>query len=245
MNLLFIGNSYTHFNNLPSAIAALSGEDISKWRLGLYLRGGAGMRTHFCDNYGLTTGRGRYCPELVESRVGGLDRLIEEGGWDAAIMQGQSMDTVLTADEFLAYGKVLADRLRAGGVERILLYQTWARQRFPQMQAVIKTCYETLATTIGAEIMRVGEAWERALSKREDLILHTSDESHPNAYGSYLAACVAYKQLTGRTCIGCATKLPNVFKISWENEEDSDESESCYDIEPDVARFLQEIACEF
>lgn len=234
MRILFIGNSYTFFNNLPAAVAALAGPEGDGWQTSTYLRGGAGMRTHFCDNFGLATGRGRYCPELDAARAGGLDGLLAQGPWDAVVLQGQSMDTVLTPEDFLAYGKVLADRIRASGSERILLYQTWARQHFPEMQAVITAGYANLAAMVGAGVAPVGEAWKQAFAERPELVLHTEDRSHPNALGSYLAACVFYQQLTGRSSIGCPLDLPGV---RWERSD-----APCYALEPEMASFLQRIA---
>jgi len=235
MKLLYIGNSYTFFNNLPDTVTALAGgSDGAPWESGRFLRGGAGMRTHFCDNLGLAMGRGRYCAELDTTRIGQLDKLLEQGPWDAVVMQGQSMDTVLTPDDFFAYGKVLADHIRAAGSPRILLYQTWARQHFPEMQSVITAAYAHLATAIDAEVFQAGEAWKLACTERKDLVLHAEDRSHPNDKGSYLAACVLFKQLTGNTPIGLPWKLN---AIRWDGVQGP-----CYHLDADTANFLQHIA---
>lgn len=235
MNILYIGNSYTFFNNLPDTVAALARTPNSEpWSSGRFLRGGAGLRTHFCDNLGQSSGRGRYCTDLDPSRTGQLDALLSQGPWDAVVMQGQSMDTVLTPDDFFAYGKVLADRIRAAGSERILLYQTWARQHFPEMQAVITAAYARLATAIGADVFQAGEAWKLAFSEREGLVLHTEDRSHPNDRGSYLAACTLYQRLTGRSPVGLPWELED---IRWDGH-----AGPCYHLDAETARFLQTVA---
>ena len=237
MKLLFIGNSYTFFNNLPATVCALSARDGEPWTAERYLRGGAGMRTHLCDNFGIAANRGPYCQELDPVRVGVLTRLLETK-WDAVVLQGQSMDTVRTPDDFFAYGKALADLVRSSGSGRVLLYQTWARQHFPEMQCVITRHYDRLAAAAGCEVVRVGEAWARVFAERPDFVLHTPDRSHPNPCGSYLAACMFYRALSGKPAAGLTHDLGH---ITWSDKPDA----ARYDLDAPTAAFLQGVADSF
>ncbi len=238
MRILFIGNSYTFFNDVPAAVSELSRRDGAPWTVGRYLRGGSGMRTHFCDNFGLSSGRGRYCPELVPERAGGLDKLLEEP-WDAVVLHGQSMDTVETPDDFFAYGKVLGDRILAAGVPRLVLEQTWARRHFPEMLHILVREYDRLARALGAEVLRCGEAWDAALKGREGLVLHTDDRKHPNDRGSYLNACMLYRLFSGNSAVGLPHELP---MVKWG---DSSPDGTCYHLDAGTAAYLQEIADRF
>jgi hypothetical protein len=83
---------------------------------------------------------------------------------------------------------------------------TWARQasilpsRFA-MDMAVNNYYERHAAAVGASVAPVGRAWERAL-RAPGVVLHSSDGSHPNDSGTYLAACVFYATLTQASPVG-------------------------------------------
>lgn len=233
MRILFIGNSYTFCNDLPATVAALALSRGHLWPVGRYLRGGASLKTHVLDNAGTSADRGEFGLALDPARTGGLDALLAQGPWDAAVLQGQSMDTVATLGDFLTYGGVLASMLRAAGTSRLVLYQTWARQQQPEMQAAVTAGYAKLAEAIGAEVAAVGEAWQRALALEPGRILHVADQSHPNGCGSYLAACVLYRQLSGEPAIGLPAVFPEIVDAK---------GQPCYDLDAATARQLQLVA---
>ena len=54
----------------------------------------------------------------------------------------------------------------------------------------------------------VGVAWSTVRDSFPSIELYTGDESHPNIYGSYLAACVFYTTLYQKSPIG-STYIPN------------------------------------
>jgi len=50
---------------------------------------------------------------------------------------------------------------------------------------------------VGAIVMAVGDAWREAWAKDSGLALYGPDGFHPSPMGTYLAALVIYRQLTG------------------------------------------------
>ena len=151
--------------------------------------------------------------------------------WDAVILQEQSQ--MLSFDEafWLRASYPYADELRreieAAGSEGIL-FETWGYRdgadetdSYDGMQGRLAMGVHALATKLGMSVAPVGNAWYAAHVERPDLDLWAGDGRHPNRAGSYLAACVFYAELTGRSPTG------NRFTAG---------------LDPDDARFLQEMA---
>lgn len=94
----------------------------------------------------------------------------------------------------------------AGG--RTLLFMTWGYKNgdegnlpgdtFDAMQARLAQGYAKLGAQLNAPVAPVGLAWAEALRREPGLDLWARDGEHPNASGSFLAACVLYRLLSGR-----------------------------------------------
>ncbi len=236
--VLFIGNSYTFFNNLPDTVAALGARDGEKWQVGRYLRGGATFGTHWCDNTGQAENRGVNGMKYDPKRKGALDQLLKQP-WDVVVMQANSQEAFFAPEEFQANGQKLIEKVKAAGVKRVLLYQTWARQHIPSQQPGLSAAYAKLAKATGAEVVPVGEAWAAAFKAKPGLKLHNPDKSHPNDRGSYLAACLFYRALAGKSAKGLPFDLPTV---KWPSK---GKARACYRLDADTADFLQQIADRF
>ena len=83
-----------------------------------------------------------------------------------------------------------------------VFFMTWARQKKPQMIKPLSAAYTKIAKDLKEQAAPVGLAWSMSLKKNPKLILHTKDGSHPNKYGTYLAACVFYATLTKQNPAG-------------------------------------------
>lgn len=63
----------------------------------------------------------------------------------------------------------------------------------------------SVGNEVGALVIPVGLAFEEAYRRKPDLQLHkTYDGSHPNMFGTYLAACVVFASLYGKSPVGNA-----------------------------------------
>ncbi len=98
-------------------------------------------------------------------------------------------------------------KIQAAGAKSVL-YMTWARSvavappvQVDLMNLAVSDYYERNAASIGALVAPVGRAWERAL-RDPTVTLHSSDGSHPNAHGTYLAGCILYATLSGASPLG-------------------------------------------
>lgn len=56
-----------------------------------------------------------------------------------------------------------------------------------------------MSKELKSQIAPVGNAWEKALQADKSLVLHQPDKKHPHATGTYLAACVFYATIYGKS----------------------------------------------
>jgi len=90
---------------------------------------------------------------------------------------------------------------------RAALYLTWARKHEPQNQPLITAAYTSIAKELGATLIPAGVAWQAFRAKHATPELYDKDGSHPTLAGSFLAACVAFEVLFGRSSAGLEIKL--------------------------------------
>jgi hypothetical protein len=185
--VLFVGNSYTYFWNLPQNVALMAQAKELDIETTQSTAGGSHWGHHW---------RGERDLKTME--------LLHEGNYDAVVLQNHSMSTLERVDSIMYFGQKFAEIIKHKGA-RIYLYQTWSREWNPYMQETITEVYNQLAEKIHAQVVPVGQAWERAKQLRPDINLYDEDGSHPSSLGTYLTACVFYGVLTGQSPVG----LPN------------------------------------
>ena len=187
--VLFVGNSYTYFWNLPQVTAAMMKAKKQAFTTQQSTAGGAHWGHHWRNERGLET-----------------KRKIQEGDYDIVVLQNHSRSTIDRPDSLMHFGRLFDQMIKKSGAQTYL-YLTWARSWDPYMQAPIKAKYMELAEKIGATIVPVGPAWERARSLRPELEFYDPDGSHPSTLGTYLTACVFYGVITGESPVGLPSHL--------------------------------------
>lgn len=187
VRVLFIGNSYTAINDLPALTA----------RLAASAQPPRTLETEFAGEGGATLKRHWEAGRALAS--------IRKGGFDYVVLQDQG--TLGPSDDFRSindpalfhtYARLFDAEIRKSGA-KTLFFLTWARQDSPENQALLTGAYRSIANELNALIAPVGVAWQRALKKRPDVVLHHADRSHPGPAGSYLAAAVFYAVLFSRS----------------------------------------------
>lgn len=179
LRILFVGNSYTYYYNMPQLVSVLSDSTHTKLITRKSTVGGVTLKNHWLGERGLKT-----------------KEIIAAGGFDVVVIQGHSMGTIDHPEDFKKYSKELCDFVKANGAKPYF-YMTWAREKIPQYQDEITAMYEQVARENGAGIIPVGKAWELARKLRPDLQLFVPDGSHPSDIGSFLIASVFTKAFTG------------------------------------------------
>lgn len=199
--ILFIGNSYTGVNKLPDVFLELvkdSGRPAPVVKSST--PGGRTLKQHLA--------------------IAGSVKLIEEGGWDVVVLQGQSQEPAIAEKdesvrkEFLEGAAELCKCVRAKSPKaRILFYETWARhadywtipgKKGPdvganpkEMQERLRKWYGVVAKGNGAIFVPCGDAWELNYASAASLRLHTKDNSHPEFIGTYLNALIFFGKIYG------------------------------------------------
>lgn len=183
--ILFIGNSYTYCNELPTMLAQLAAA------------GGKDVEVHQVTAGGVTL-------EWHAQNEATLAALCE--AWDFVVLQEHSIRPIQDTPKMAMAVAALQAVIASTGAQTVL-YMTWARQHFPEMQAGLARVYAEIAREIGARVAPVGLAWEAALAADPSLALHTEDKSHPTPIGSYLTACVFYATFFGESPVGLPATL--------------------------------------
>jgi Domain of unknown function (DUF4886) len=171
MRVLFIGNSYTSFNELPeifAQLAASAGHQVSAFS---ETSGGKSLQWHWYNSAAVSR--------------------IQAEKWDYVVLQDMSLQTVCDLELFHEYVDRFVSCIKAAGAQAVL-YMTWARQHLPEMQEEISGAYQAAAQRTGAGLAPVGRAWDKYLKENSGAVLHVEDRSHPTFAGSYLAACVFF-----------------------------------------------------
>ena len=190
--VLIIGNSYTFYNNLPDSLEALSKKTAYPLEVDSYTAGAMSL-------HGFLT-----MPQHTKAR-----QLVESGRYDWVVLQDQSQTPAYKPEESLSAVQQWAD-IATQHDTRVMLFLTWAHasrqgnRYLPMldMQERTSTTYCQAALACNARVAPVGEAWAAWYRNNPDTPLHGKDCSHPNAMGSYLAACVLHAAITGKAIKG-------------------------------------------
>ena len=188
VRVLFIGNSYTYFNNLPEIFAELAqAGGRGKVETAMVAPGGWRLKDHW---------------EKGDARL-----LLRNRKWDFVVLQDQSVLGIyyylegrlrVSTDEiFRPFANDWAKSIQGVGAIPVF-FLTWARKVTPEDQAALNYAYIHAAKRTSSKIAPVGIAWSRVRDRHPEIELYFNDGSHPSPAGSYLAACTIYATVFGR-----------------------------------------------
>ncbi|MCP4156980.1 MAG: hypothetical protein GY757_55220, partial [bacterium] len=179
LRVLFIGNSYTEYNDLHEMVSALDKMAVPPLNLQCKSRVGPGFT-------------------LEDHWKGGKTlKKIHEGKWDYVVLQEQSQRPYKEREKMFRFAQLFHQEIKKNGAET-LLFMTWARYASGKI-AEISEAYCEVARRLDATAVPVGLAWDILLTRHPGIRLHNKDGSHPNEMGTYLAACVFYSVITGQS----------------------------------------------
>ena len=197
MNILFIGNSYTYFFDLPSLFANLcraNGRDV---RVDSVTAGG--RKLHECLD---ETGTSLHPTDPLALRIG---ELLGEVKYDIVILQEQSCLPFCNRELFLQGARGLSALV---GADRTIFYATWGRMDGSEdldyfgwtRESMTKGLYDSYckaAELVHGEVSPVGLCFAKAVETTPEICLYDPDKSHPSYAGSCVAALCHYKTVFG------------------------------------------------
>lgn len=193
MMILFIGNSYTYYNDMPALFLAL-----------------ARTNGKVCDVKSITKGGRKLYQNLSEGdemaqEIAVLPTKAEK--YDACVLQENSTYAI-GHNELFQDGVKGHIELLSPIVSRFYLYETWSRKAgsptleengwtIESMTSGIASAYREAGRVYGAETVPVGEIFYACVQKHPEIELYHPDKSHPSYAGSALSAIAHYRAIFG------------------------------------------------
>jgi hypothetical protein len=233
--VLFIGNSYTYFNNLPQIFAKLA-EDGGQGHVetSMVAPGGWRLKDHW--------------------EKGSARKLLDAEKWDFVVLQEQSTlglsywvngkEHVNSDAVFRPFAEKWAVAVHKKGATAVF-FLTWAEKNTPEDQPALNAAYARVAKGTQSVISPVGPAWKVVRRDNPGIGLFSeSHGSHPSPAGSYLAACVFYATIFHRSPLGLPSKIEgNPVNLDTEKPE-MDKTAPLVDLSGEDAKVLQAKAWE-
>ena len=180
LKFLFIGNSYTFYNDLPQMLEAMARASDVPLVTGIVAGGGFSLDKHIrLDNINpALEGREAVAKRSSSKCIIRIPPI--SGPWSWVIMQEQSLRPLENPEKLLESAATISRAAVSGGARPAIL-ATWARKDSPQDQPRLTRAIAHAAQQVDATVLRAGDAWEAAL--REGFDLYHQDGSHPNPAG--------------------------------------------------------------
>lgn len=181
LSVLFIGNSHTAVNNLPSMVADMARATGKSFEYDVEARGGYGLEDHWA--------------------VGAAQRRIRDNHYDVVVLQQGPSALPESQVNLREWGTMFADVILANGA-RPAFYMVWPSQDRPGDRDGVRTSYTNAAQSVGGMLAPAGEVWREAWRTDASLALYDADGVHGSLMGTYAAALSVYGMLFGVSPVG-------------------------------------------
>lgn len=177
VKVLMMGNSHTHFNNLPMRLEAILRVAYPGKTVAVI----AAPASLFLDEHL------KYEPTLA---------LLKNQQWNAVIFQAQKYSSSGAFSYSIAEAVTLVGLARQSNALPIL-YPEWPRRGIEETDRIF-TQHVAIAEQAPACIAPIGQAWDIALQRHTDLPLYAADGNHSAPIGAQLTALVLFATLSGK-----------------------------------------------
>ena len=193
--VLFLGNSYTHGNNMPAMLSNAAVSTGKNLIYDMYAPGGYYTHNHLNDSTSLAK--------------------IASGSWDNVVVQDQSMsmaypnrhigwmpyyvkiDSIIKSNNICVQTMLFSTWGRKNGDTYFCTppqceTETWINRTYYQVDSAIETNYKIISDSLKSSLTPVGAVWRYLRLNYPEINLFEPDDSHPTLAGSYAAACSFY-----------------------------------------------------
>ncbi len=193
MKILLIGNSFTYFNDMPSAVFAPLAETCGdKVEVFSVTKGGCSL-SRFADP--------------LDEWGGKVKEMLDGERFDAVVLQEQSHTPISAPDKFYSAVRRLCAEIRKKGATPYL-YATWGyhpkkeslelyAEGTEDMEMKLRAAYSAIGEELGVSVCHVGAAMTYAY-KNSGMTIYQPDHYHPALCGSIIAAMTIYSRITGK-----------------------------------------------
>ena len=200
--VLFIGNSYTYTNSMPTMLQSFAAACGDTLVFDMSAPGGYTLQQHSTD---ATT----------------LSRITSQQ-WDIVVLQEQSempsFPPAQVATDVYPYAAKLDTLVHNNDTcTQTMFMMTWGHRggdapncasypvvcTYAGMQGRLRESYMQMAQDNKAIVAPVGAAWKMVVDSFTSIDLYNPDDSHPSVAGSYLQACVFYASIFHKRSFGC------------------------------------------
>jgi len=190
MKILFIGNSYTYFNDLPKLFEGLARENGKDVDVNSVTVGGRKLYENLDKN---------------DEKYKEISLLIKDTVYDVLFLQEQSYLALIDYGTFMRGVEGLIEMISP---KKTILYVTWGRKEGAplleqydwtreQMTFDLENAYDRAAISSGAECSYVGRNFYDLMCAHKEIDLYDPDLTHPSYLGSCVAAITHYNTLFG------------------------------------------------
>lgn len=197
-SILFIGNSYTFWCDLPNLFkraAESAGIDVA---VDSVTHGGYSLISFADEN-------DHKVDDLGEGNGSMVAKKLNDNKYDIVFLQDYSTQTLNSKKDFYAGVYLLNEKVKANGAKSVL-YATWTRKEgssdlgkytVESMTKTIAANYNVMGEVLNAPVSPVGIAFYKCITKYNNIELYDSDMSHPSIYGHYLASLCHFATIYG------------------------------------------------
>ncbi len=194
MNILFIGNSFTFYNEMPSTIQEMCNASGIDAKIEQVTYGGYSLSKYL--------GEDKEATKEVMTKLG-------DTKWDYVILQEFSNGPLVDYTKFIQSVIKLDRFIRMNGA-KTLLYSTWSYRdgskklkndagiSYDEFYKKLRDAYDEAAKIIVSPVIQVGTAFNNIRYKNSDVDLLLDDDFHPSPEGSYVIAAMFYLTLFGK-----------------------------------------------
>lgn len=192
-NLLFIGNSLSYSNDLPSLLSEVALANDQEWQTSCLCYPNFGLEDHVA------------APKTKKTLL--------ESNHDWVIFQQGPSSQAYGKTSLIQYGDSLARWSRAGGATPALL-MVWTSEAWSATWPQVIQHHVEAAAEIEGTMVDVGLHWKRYIDTYPDHGLYTSDGFHPSLLGSQFTAMIIYRSLSGAGVL----RIPEEWMLSKKEE---------------------------
>lgn len=197
-SVLFIGNSYTFWCDLPSLFKNAAESAGIEVAVDSVTHGSYSLIKYADENDRTVDDQGTGNGSVVAEKL-------NKNKYDIVFLQDFSTQTIDSQKDFYAGVYLLNEKVKANGAKSVL-YATWARKEgspalgnltVESMTKTIAANYNAMGEVLGVPVSPVGIAFYKCVTQYKDIELYDTDSTHPSICGHYLAALCHFAAVYG------------------------------------------------